>query len=98
VSPVSFRRADAKAFPSVRAGVHWGARVGEAINWGVPSSRLLRPSCAPTTSRAPRGGGPRIGAAAARKVRVRALGLPELSALKAAGFSPWRKGVRRHRA
>ncbi|MBE0607206.1 MAG: hypothetical protein IH610_13065, partial [Deltaproteobacteria bacterium] len=29
-----FVERDAKAFPTVRAGVSWGARVGEAINWG----------------------------------------------------------------
>jgi len=36
-------------------GAHGSARRSTG---GVPSSRLLRPSCAPTTSRAPRGGWP----------------------------------------
>jgi len=88
-----FVERDAKAFPTVRAGVSWGARVGEAINWGrslvaTPPAEL-RPD---DLARAARGVGRGIGAAAARKVRVRVLGRPELSALKAGGILAVAKG------
>ena len=88
-----FVERDAKAFPSVRAGVSWGARVGEAINWGrslvaTPPAEL-RPG---DLARAARGVGRGVGAAAARKVRVRVFGLPELSALKAGGILAVAKG------
>ena len=88
-----FVERDAKAFPSVRAGVSWGARVGEAINWGrslvaTPPAEL-RPD---DLARAARGVGRGIGGAAARRVRVRVLGLPELTALKAGGILAVAKG------
>jgi len=88
-----FVERDPEAFPSVRAGVSWGARVGEAINWGrslvaTPPAEL-RPD---DLARAARGAGRGVGAAAARKVRVRVLGLPELSALKAGGILAVAKG------
>ena len=93
VSRVLFVERDAKAFPSVRAGVSQGARVGEAINWGralvaTPPGEL-RPD---DLARAARGVGRGIGAAAARKVRVRVLGLPELAALKTGGILAVAKG------
>ena len=88
-----FVERDAKAFPSVRAGVSWGARVGEAINWGralvASPPAELRPD---DLARAARGVSRGVGPAAARKVRVRVLGLPELSALKAGGILAVAKG------
>jgi leucyl aminopeptidase len=88
-----FVERDAKAYPAVRSGVSWGARVGEAINWGrslvaTPPAEL-RPD---DLARAARGVARGIGAAAARKVRVRVLGLRELRALKAGGILAVAKG------
>ncbi len=88
-----FVERDAKALPAVRAGVSWGARLGEAINWGralvaaPPAS--LRPD---DLARAARGVGAGLDARAAARIRVRVLGVPELSALKAGGILAVGKG------
>jgi len=88
-----FVEGDAKAFPAARAGVSLGARIGEAINWGralvaTPPAEL-RPD---DLARAARGVGRGVGAVAARKVRVRVLGLPDLTAMKAGGILAVAKG------
>ncbi len=51
-----FVERDAKVFPSVRTGVSWGARVGEAINWGRSLVATPPAELRPTIWRAPRGG------------------------------------------
>ncbi|GAB4228586.1 MAG: leucyl aminopeptidase [Deltaproteobacteria bacterium] len=88
-----FVERDAKSFPAVRDGVRRGERLGEAINWGralvAAPPADLRPD---DLARAARGVARGIGAAAARKVRVRVLGLRELSALKAGGILAVAKG------
>ena len=77
----------------MRAGVSWGARVGEAINWGRSLAGDPARGAAARRHGARRAGvGRGIGAVAARKVRVRVLGLPELSALKAGGILAVAKG------
>jgi leucyl aminopeptidase len=89
---ILFVERNAVEFPSVRAGVSWGSRVGEAINWGrslvaTPPAEL-RPD---DLARAARGVGRGI-ASVSGKVRVRVLGLPELTALKAGGILAVAKG------
>ncbi len=93
VARLLFVERDAKSLPVVRAGVSRGARLGEAINWGralvaTPPAEL-RPD---DLARAARGVARGIGSAAARKVRVRVLGLPDLTALKAGGILAVAKG------
>lgn len=93
VARILFVERDGKAFPSARDGVRRGERLGEAINWGralvASPPAELRPD---DLARAARGVARGIGAAAARKVRVRVLGLPELAALKAGGILAVAKG------
>jgi len=84
---------DAKTVPAVRDGVRRGERLGEAVNWGralvaTPPAEL-RPD---DFARAARGVSRGIGAAAARKIRVRVLGVRELSALRAGGILAVAKG------
>ncbi len=88
-----FVERDAKALPEVRAGVTYGARLGEAINWGralvsAPPAEL-RPD---DLARAARKVGAGLGSGASDRVRVRVLGVPELTALQAGGILAVGKG------
>ena len=77
-----FVERDAKAFPAVRAGVSFGVRLGEAINWGrelvaTPPAEL-RPD---DLARAARKVGAGLDARAAAKIRVRVFGVSDLEAM-----------------
>ena len=92
VSRFLFVERDAKVLPAVRAGASHGARLGEAINWGralvaTPPAEL-RPG---DLARLARGIGRGIGAGG-RRIRVRALGVPDLVALSAGGILAVSKG------
>jgi leucyl aminopeptidase len=93
VSRFLYVEKDAKILPEVRAGVAYGARLGEAINWGralvaAPPAEL-RPD---DLARAAKKVGAGLGSAASARIRVRVLGVPELTALKAGGILAVGKG------
>jgi leucyl aminopeptidase len=93
VSRFLFVERDGEAVPAVRAGVSWGARLGEAINWGrtlvaTPPAELRPDDLARAAKRVAAG----LPARAAAKIRVRVLGVPELSRLKAGGILAVGKG------
>ncbi|MEW6720045.1 MAG: leucyl aminopeptidase [Thermodesulfobacteriota bacterium] len=82
-----FVERDEKAFPRVREGVSRGVRLGEAINWGralvaTPPGEL-RPD---DLARAAKKVGAGLDSRAAARIRVRVMGVPELTALKAGGI------------
>jgi leucyl aminopeptidase len=88
-----FVERDGKAFPAVRDGVSSGARLGEAINWGrtlvaTPPAELRPEDLARAAKRVTAG----LAAHAAARVRVRVLGVPELTRLKAGGILAVGKG------
>jgi len=87
-----FVERDEKLLPAVRSGVSRGARLGDAIHWGralvaTPPAEL-RPD---DLARAARGLGRGIGPAG-KRIRVRVLGVPELTALSAGGILAVAKG------
>ncbi|RJP21038.1 MAG: leucyl aminopeptidase [Deltaproteobacteria bacterium] len=84
---------EGKSFPETRAGASRGARLGEAINWGrnlvaTPPGELKPADLA----RAAKGVGKGISRSAAAKIRVRVLGVRELSAIRAGGILAVGKG------
>jgi leucyl aminopeptidase len=92
VSRFLFVEREAKVLPAMRGGVSRGARLGEAINWGralvaTPPVELRPDDLARAARRVGRGIGP-----AGRRVRVRVLGVRELSAMKAGGILAVAKG------
>jgi len=88
-----FVERDAKALPAVRAGVSYGAKLGEAINWGralvATPPADLRPD---DLARAARKVGAGLDPRAAARIRVRVLGARELAALSAGGILAVGKG------
>jgi len=93
-----FVERDAKAFPSVRAGVSQGVRIGEAINWGRVLVATPPAELRPTTLLAPPGGWP-AGSEAPRLARCASVSSsPGTFRLKAGGSLPWRRGATPRRA
>jgi leucyl aminopeptidase len=88
-----FVERDLKAFAEVRAGVSWGAKLGESINWGrtlvaTPPGELRPDDLARAAKRVAAG----LPASASARVRVRVLGVPDLAKLKAGGILAVGKG------
>jgi len=88
-----FVERDGKSLPAVRAGVSEGARLGEAINWGralvaTPPAELRPDDLARAAKKVAVG----LDARPAARVRVRVLGVPELSRLRAGGILAVGKG------